>query len=144
MSGTGTAREHLLNAAREACTNAYAPYSHFPVGAAVEDSSGRIFAGCNVENVSFGLTQCAERNAIGAAIAAGVRVGELTTMLVFTPGSAPLAPCGACRQVLLEVLSPGATIIACNGQGQSREWPVAELLPDPFLPRSFGTEESKR
>ena len=140
MRVSGTGRKDLLTLAREASSNAYAPYSQFPVGAAVVDASGRIFTGCNVENASFGLTQCAERNAIGAAIAAGVRAGELTTLLVFTPRAAPTPPCGACRQVLLEVLSPVATVIACNGQGVSWEWPVGELLPDPFLPRSLGPD----
>jgi len=133
-------REDLLVRAREACSHAYAPYSQFPVGAAVADSTGRIFAGCNVENACFGLTQCAERNAIGAAIAAGITAGELTIMLVFTPRFAPTPPCGACRQVMLETLSPGALVIACSGHGAVQEWPVKKLLPDPFLPQALDRE----
>lgn len=140
MKVAGRVREDLLIRAREACSHAYAPYSQFPVGAAVADSTGRTFAGCNVENASFGLTQCAERNAIGAAIAAGISAGEITMMLVFTPRSAPTPPCGACRQVMLETLSPGALVIACSGNGEVQEWPVERLLPDPFLPQSLGTE----
>ena len=133
----GAGRDELLARAREASTHAYAPYSRFPVGAAVTDVSGRIHTGCNVENVSFGLTQCAERNAVGAAIVAGVPAGELGNLLIFTPRAVPTAPCGACRQVLIEVLSPSAIVIACNGHGQFTEWPVGELLPDAFLPGSL-------
>ena len=140
MNVAGKLRKDLLDRAREACSHAYAPYSQFPVGAAVADSTGRIFGGCNVENASFGLAQCAERNAIGAAIAAGVRAGDLTSMLVFTPRSAPTPPGGACRQVMLETLSPGALVIACSGHGEVKEWQVERLLPDPFLPQSLGTE----
>ena len=137
MKVTGIEREELLSRARQACSHAYAPYSQFPVGAAVADSTGKIFAGCNVENASYGLTQCAERNAIGTAVAAGVAAGNLVEMLVFTPRSVPTPPCGACRQVMLEMLAPGAAVIACNGDGQVREWPVERLLPDPFLPQSL-------
>ena len=138
MKADSGEQNELLFRAREACSRAYAPYSQFPVGAAVADTTGRVFAGCNVENASYGLTQCAERNAIGAAVAAGVAAGKLAVMLVFTPRSAPTPPCGACRQVMLEMLAPGAVVITCNGDGQAREWPVEGLLPDPFLPKSLG------
>ena len=138
MNVSAIQQTELLSRAREACSRAYAPYSQFPVGAAVADNTGRIFAGCNVENSSYGLTQCAERNAIGAAVAAGVAAGKLAVMLIFTPGSAPTPPCGACRQVLLELLAPDAVVIACNGDGQVREWSVEGLLPDPFVPKYLG------
>ena len=137
MKGPGDGREELINRAREACSHAYAPYSQFPVGAAVADTSGRIFAGCNVENASYGLTLCAERNAIAAAIAAGARVGDLGLMVVFSPRAEATPPCGACRQVMIEMLSPGAAVIAVNERGQSREWEVRALLPEPFLPASL-------
>src|SRR6478752_6524389 len=92
--------DRLIAAAWQTRELAYAPYSNFAVGAALLASDGRIFAGCNVENISYGLTNCAERVAIGAAIAAGVR--DFVVMAVVADSAVPISPCGACRQVLAE------------------------------------------
>ena len=92
----------LVAAARAAAARAYCPYSHFQVGAAVLTGSGEIFAGCNVENASYGLTICAERNAVFQAVARGRGPLSICAVVVFTPTATPTAPCGACRQVINE------------------------------------------
>ena len=94
----------LIEAASTACGHAHAPYSGFRVGAAVLGPDGRVFSGCNVENASFGLTVCAERNALAAAIAAGADPGTLGPLVIFTPGQRAHSPCGACRQVMRELM----------------------------------------
>src|SRR3954463_3809420 len=93
-------QQHLEKAARDAAANSYSPYSKFRVGAAVLTGSGKIFQGCNVENASYGLSNCAERTAIFAAVAAGERI--LKAVAVYTPTQVPTSPCGACRQVINE------------------------------------------
>jgi cytidine deaminase len=120
-------KKELLAAARKARKNAYAPYSQFHVGAAVLGAGGRIFSGCNVENASFGLTCCAERNAIFAMVAAGER--EIREILVIGESEEFLPPCGACRQVIAEFATPPTVVHMCNRQGQSRDTTVAELVP---------------
>lgn len=130
-------RDRLLPAARRASANAHSPYSGLKVGAALLTSDGSVISGCNVESASFGLTQCAERNALGTAIAEGVAPGSVTALLVYLPGDRPLPPCGACRQVMLELLAPGAQVLSvCDGDGFHR-WDVEDLLPGAFtgLPR---------
>jgi cytidine deaminase len=117
----------LVDAAVEARDRAYAPYSHYAVGAAVLARSGRIHAGANVENASFGLTVCAERVAILKAVSEGDR--DLVALAVATPNQA--APCGACRQVLQE-FAPAARILLVGAGGVARETTVPSLLPDPF------------
>lgn len=112
--------------AREA---AYAPYSHFRVGAAVLASSGRFYSGANVENASFGLTVCAERAAVFAAVSAGER--KLDMLAVVTDAPTIIPPCGACRQVIWE-FAKEAAIIAENQRGERRRWKIQELLPDAF------------
>jgi cytidine deaminase len=111
--------------------NAYAPYSKFKVGAAVK-MTGSVFTGVNVENASYPLGVCAERNAIAAAVLAGAR--DLEAVAVCTDASPPAAPCGGCRQVLSEFAAhPGSvTIVAVNNKGEKRSWTLAELLPDSF------------
>ncbi|MCJ7525492.1 MAG: cytidine deaminase [Candidatus Aminicenantes bacterium] len=120
-------KEELLAAARKARKNAYAPYSQFHVGAAVLGAGGRIFSGCNVENASFGLTCCAERNAIFAMVAAGER--EIREILVIGESEEFLPPCGACRQVIAEFATPPTVVHMCNREGQSHDTTVAELVP---------------
>ena len=112
----------LQASAREVAGNAYSPYSRFQVGAAVISESGQIFSGCNVENASFSLTQCAERNAINTAIASGVPERSLVTLLVYTPGDRVFTPCGACRQVMHELMAKKSYVIACCDSEQSFCW----------------------
>jgi cytidine deaminase len=133
MNGSRLDRRTMQSCAQQAAMSAYAPYSRFPVGAAVMDHAGRVFAGCNVENASYGLTLCAERNAIAAAVAAGVRKGELQAVWIYTPGERVAQPCGACRQVMHEMMQPGARVFASCAGGQVSEWTVEQILPDPFV-----------
>ncbi len=118
----------LVAAATEAQSNAYAPYSKFAVGVALESEDGRIFTGANVECASFGLTNCAERVALGAAVGAGAR--KFTRIVIVTNSSPPAAPCGACRQVLNEFGSE--LIVDAIGPNESRRWCLRELLPNAF------------
>lgn len=130
----------LKQAAIDAAQNAWCPYSDFPVGAAVLAVDGQIFAGCNIENASHGLTICAERNAIGQAISAGCR--EFTTLLIFTATEEPTAPCGACRQVVTEFAPDIDVISVCDGP-KSIQVSMRELLPQSFGPQNLGQGSSK-
>jgi cytidine deaminase len=124
----------LEKAARDAAAASYSPYSKFRVGAAALTASGKIFAGCNVENASYGLCNCAERTAIFSAVAAGERA--LEAVVVYTPTKTPTAPCGACRQVINE-FAPRATIVAiCDGAARI-ETTLPALLPDAFGPENL-------
>jgi cytidine deaminase len=130
---TDNDHDRLLKSARSASAGAYSPYSKFRVGAAVLDANGKIHTGCNVENASYGLTSCAERNALAAAMVAGQR--ELTAILIFVPGARLFEPCGACRQVMLELM-PGSAPVWSASDTDTRSWTVSELLPEPFDPRA--------
>jgi cytidine deaminase len=123
--------DDLIAAARDAQTRAYAPYSLFKVGAAAR-AGGRVFTGANVENATYGLSVCAERNAAIAAVLAGDR--KLDEIIVVSNASPPASPCGMCRQTLLEFARDPATfrVVAINGQGERREWTLAQLIPDGF------------
>ncbi|QJB58514.1 cytidine deaminase [Pseudodesulfovibrio sp. zrk46] len=123
----------LFEAAKGASGNAYAPYSRFPVGAALLADSGDIYIGCNVENASFGLTNCAERAAIFSAVADGCGPGDFQTLVIYTPGDVSHPPCGACRQVLSEFLSAESVVYSVSEFGKTRKWTMAELLPDSFI-----------
>lgn len=127
----------LKQHAQRAASNAHAPYSRFPVGAAVVSAGGQVYAGCNVENASFGLTQCAERVALTAAIADGVHPGDLQTLVIYTPGTTAHPPCGACRQVMRELMAAESLVISCCDSADVRYWRPDEYLPDPFLPESL-------
>ena len=126
---TETVRQQLLDQARRARERAYAPYSHFRVGAAVLTATGEIFSGCNLENASYGATICAERVAIFAAVAAGCR--DLTALAVIADTPEPAAPCGLCRQVLAE-FNPDCPVIMATIAGNWRLTNLNELLPLPF------------
>lgn len=124
----------LRRLARLAAEAAYAPYSHFHVGAALLADDGRIFSGCNVENASFGLTVCAERTAIFSAVTARAR--RFNGLVVVTSNVAPVTPCGACRQVLYE-FQP-AFEVRCYGEGGAELiTSTAELLPRAFVSADF-------
>ena len=121
--------EKLVEMAIEAMHHAYVPYSGFKVGAAVETASGHIYGGCNIENVSYGLCNCAERTAMFQAVANGERVLKRIVVCADTPE--PVAPCGACRQVMQE-LGPQMEVLLVNREGKQILTTVAELLPYSF------------
>ena len=120
----------LIEAARKARENAHAPFSKFKVGAALRAKSGKIYTGCNVENASYGLTICAERNAIFKAISEGERSG-FDAIAVVTDAAKLTPPCGACRQIIWEFCGDAEVILA-NLQGQTRKFQMRDLLPEPF------------
>ncbi len=124
--------QNLIDAARTARLSAYAPYSKFQVGAALLCNDGRVFCGCNVENASYGLCNCAERTAFFSAIAAGYRPGDFSAMAVAGDTDGPIAPCGACRQVMLELGGPQLAVVLCNLKDGVRVTTAAAQLPDAF------------
>jgi cytidine deaminase len=123
--------EKLLRQARAAMKHAYAPYSNFQVGAALLLKDGRVFTGCNVENASYGLTMCAERNAIFAAVAASPKKPEIVAVAVVNHRGLACSPCGACRQVIAE-FGPKATVWYLGAKGIISR-PMRELLVDGFV-----------
>ena len=125
----GTPPEDLLEAAKTAHHNAYAPYSEFHVGAALRAASGTVYAGANIENASYGLGRCAEQSAVQAMASAGER--HFSEIVIYTTAAEPASPCGACRQVLFE-FAETATVYLVNDQGVVRTWTVEGLLPGGF------------
>jgi len=123
--------QQLQSAARKAAENAYAPYSGFRVGAALLFDDGFIATGCNVENVSYGLTICAERNALFNAVAQRGATHKIVAIAVTNLNAAPSPPCGACRQVLAEFIAPEA-IISFPGDDRLEQRPFAEIFPFTF------------
>lgn len=124
--------EALIRAARAAREFAYAPYSGFKVGAAALVKDGRVFGGCNVENASYGLCNCAERTALFAGIAAGCRPGDFTHIAVVADTAGPVRPCGACRQVMHEMGGPSLIVVQANLRGDTEQTTLAQLLPGAF------------
>lgn len=128
---TAAQRDSLLNAARQALKRAHAPYSNFRVGAAVLTDQGEVFTGCNVENASYGLTNCAERSAIFTAVqqTKADKLG-IRAVAVVTGDDVPCSPCGACRQVIFEF--GHNAIVIFKGQKDYKEMSIQDLLPESF------------
>lgn len=125
---------NLMQQAKQASLNAYAPYSKFKVGAALATPEGEIFVGCNVENASYGLTCCAERSAIFGMISAGCR--KIDRLVIYTATPKATAPCGACRQVINE-FGPDARVISVCDSEDKLDLPASALLPHSFGPHSL-------
>ena len=124
--------DELLERAKYARERAYAPYSRFKVGAALLTKDGSVFDGCNVENASYGLCNCAERTAFFSAVAAGYSRDQFAALAVIGDTDGPIAPCGACRQVIIELGGPELTIRLGNLHGVIRDTTAREQLPDAF------------
>ncbi len=124
--------EKLLESASEVAKRAWCPYSHFPVGAAILMRDGRVVVGCNVENASYGLSNCAERTAVFSAVALGYGRGDFIALAIYTPGKTANSPCGACRQVLAEFFDSRSPVWSCCDGDDRMEWTVKGLLPDGF------------
>ena len=120
----------LIELAYQARENAYAPYSHFQVGAALLTKSGKVYTGGNIENASFGATNCAERTAIFKAVSEGIK--DFSAIAVVCSGSQPAYPCGICRQVMSEFFNPDTRIIVEDGD-RLRTYTMTEILPESFL-----------
>lgn len=124
--------ESLIAESRLARTRAYAPYSKFKVGAALLCHDGRVFHGCNVENASYGLCNCAERTALFAAIAAGYARNDFAALAVTGDTDGPIAPCGACRQVIIELGGPALPVILTNLGDARMDTTAGDQLPQAF------------
>jgi cytidine deaminase len=132
VSGPRADVDVLVAAARAARERAYAPYSNFLVGAAVETDDGEVFSAPNIENASYPMSVCAERNAVAGAVAAGHR--RIVAVAVMGSGDTPTPPCGGCRQVLYEFGGPGLTVIVESPAGERRTFTLNDLLPEAFGP----------
>lgn len=133
MSDIADLVRELFDSAKAASDKAYSPYSGARVGASVLGEDGNVFSGCNVENASYGLTQCAERNALAAAIHAGMKPGTAHAILIYATGFKVLAPCGACRQAISELMATDTVIVSCKSKTDYLSWSIGELLPEPFI-----------
>lgn len=133
--------EKLIAEAIAARLNAHAPYSGFLVGAAVR-AGGKVFRGCNVENASYGLTNCAERTAIFKAVSEGCTKIEAVAVVADT--LEPIPPCGACRQVIAEFAAPETQVHLASLKGPRRMWTVQELLPGAFSAKTLSEPSSGR
>ena len=137
MTLTSQEMDGLLDLAAKARLAAYVPYSHFAVGAALRSEDGTIYTGCNVENASYGLTICAERNAVAHAVAEGAR--RFDAVAVVTENG--VTPCGACRQVLAE-FGPEMTVVVSDTAGNRKVYAMKELLPAAFTSEQLNSQRS--
>jgi cytidine deaminase len=140
--GGGDGLDAMLDLARRALANAHAPYSRFRVGACVRAASGRLYAGCNVENAASPVGQCAEASAIGALVTAGER--QIVEVVVMTERLELCAPCGRCRQQLAELARPTARVYLCGPEGVRVTTTLGELLPLAFGPDALGPPGAER
>ncbi|WP_417659907.1 cytidine deaminase [Pseudidiomarina sp.] len=131
MSNKSSQQHQLQAKAKAAAAYAHAPYSRFKVGAAFASDAGELITGCNVENVSYGLSNCAERTAIFTAVAQGVDLSKVKQLVIYTPSEQVYSPCGACRQVMAEFFQPETEVISTCDTGQE-SWTVGTLLPNAF------------
>ncbi|WP_286261054.1 cytidine deaminase [Thalassotalea atypica] len=127
--------QSLVEAAKKGYQRAYAPYSKFHVGAAAQTVNNEILNGCNVENASYGLTVCAERNCIAQVVVSGEQ--KINALVVYTEQEKLTPPCGACRQVIAEFMAQDAPVKAVNHLNNEKTWTVAQLLPDAFTPKDL-------
>ncbi|SDY52078.1 cytidine deaminase [Evansella caseinilytica] len=125
----------LVEEAKKAREKAYVPYSNFPVGAALLAKNGMVYHGCNIENAAYSMCNCAERTAIFKAVSDGIR--EFSMLAVIADTEEPVSPCGACRQVISELLADDVKIFLANMKGDVSEWTVKELLPGAFSPKDL-------
>ncbi|WP_423189220.1 cytidine deaminase [Alkalibacterium sp. f15] len=123
-------KKELVSKANAMMSKAYVPYSNFPVGAALLTKDGKTYTGCNIENASYGLSNCAERTAIFKAVSEGDK--EFDYLVVTGGTDEPISPCGACRQVMVEFFEPDMKVLLTNKKGKIKETTVAELLPGAF------------
>mgnify|MGYP003952574625 CR=1 FL=1 len=126
--------DDMLELARQAFTQAYCPYSNFPVGACIKAADGTLHTGCNVENASYGLSLCAEANAIAHMVANGQR--EIQSIVIATPTNSITSPCGACRQRIAEFATADTQIYLCSTHSQ-QQFTMHELLPHAFSPKNL-------
>ncbi|MCF0261106.1 MAG: cytidine deaminase [Erysipelotrichaceae bacterium] len=125
--------QKAIEAAQRTAQNAYAPYSHFHVGAAAVMADEQLICGCNVENASYPIGCCAEKAALTAAVAQGYRPKDMTGIVLYTPTDTITTPCGSCRQVMAELLGPdGFVIMECRNPALQKRMTVMELLPEAF------------
>ena len=129
--------QELIELARKAREFSYSPYSKFKVGAALITNEGKVYSGCNIENASFGITNCAERTAIFKAVSEGAR--EIDTIAIIADSDGPCSPCGACRQVLNE-FAPGLRVLVTWGAGNVEQATLTQLLPHGFGPKDLPDE----
>ncbi|KGJ89960.1 cytidine deaminase [Colwellia psychrerythraea] len=127
--------DEVIKAAKASYQLAYAPYSNFHVGASALTAKGNIVQGCNVENASYGLTVCAERNCISNAVISGEQ--NFQVIVIYTEQDKLTPPCGACRQVIAEFFEQSAPVIAVNHKNDRKVWTVQQLLPDAFTPKDL-------
>ena len=122
----------LISEAKRARENAYVPYSNFKVGAALQAEDGTVYHGCNIENAAYSMCNCAERTAIFKAVSEGAR--SFTAIAIVADTEGPVSPCGACRQVMSELLQKETKIFLSNLKGDEAEWTLEQLLPGAFSP----------